>query len=90
MFYQGGIRKDRKCKIRFAYELMNQTSIMKENYFDHYRLAIRWLESVINRLNIKEEAGLVDELDDNCINEKAEAYYYLGLMYEYGFGVERS
>lgn len=24
------------------------------------------------------------------MNDKAEAYYYLGLMYEHGFGVDRS
>ena len=30
MFYEGSIKGDYKCKIKFAYELMNQTSIMKE------------------------------------------------------------
>lgn len=29
MFYEGSIKGDYKCKIKFAYELMNQTSIMK-------------------------------------------------------------
>jgi hypothetical protein len=29
MFYEGSIKGDYKCKIQFAYELMNQTSIMK-------------------------------------------------------------
>lgn len=30
MFYEGSLKGDYKCKIKFAYELMNQTSIMKE------------------------------------------------------------
>jgi len=29
MFYEGSLRKDYKCKVKFAYELMNQTSILK-------------------------------------------------------------
>lgn len=43
MFYEGGLKEDYKCKLKFAYELMNQTSIMKEEYEDHYLLAIHWL-----------------------------------------------
>lgn len=43
MFYEGGIKGDYKCKIKFAYELMNQTSIMKEEYEEQYVLAIQWL-----------------------------------------------
>lgn len=30
MFYEGSLKGDYKCKIKFAYELMNQTSVMKE------------------------------------------------------------
>lgn len=50
MFYEGSIKGDYKCKIKFAYELMNQTSIMKEEYEDHYHLAIQWLEGVVRKL----------------------------------------
>lgn len=52
MFYEGSIKGDYKCKIQFAYELMNQTSILKEEYEDHYHLAIHWLESVVRKLAI--------------------------------------
>jgi len=30
---------------------MNQTSVMKEEYEDHYHLAIQWLESVVRKLS---------------------------------------
>ncbi len=50
MFYEGSIKGDYKCKIKFAYELMNQTSIMKEEYEDHYTLANEWLASVARKL----------------------------------------
>jgi TPR repeat protein len=52
MFYEGSLKGDYKCKIKFAYELMNQTSILKEEYEEHYHLAIHWLESVVRRLSI--------------------------------------
>lgn len=81
MFYEGGLKGDYKCKIKFAYELMNQTSIMKEEYEDHYHLAIHWLESVTRKIDSEQPAGQ---------NDQAEAIFYLGLFYEHGFGTEKS
>lgn len=36
---------------------MNQTSIEKEEFEDHYRLAQHWLEEVIQHLNVMESEG---------------------------------
>ena len=55
MFYEGAVKKDFKCKVKFAYELMNQTSIMKEEYEDNYHLALQWLESVVRRLTFRDD-----------------------------------
>jgi hypothetical protein len=53
-FYEGARKGDYLSKIKFAYELMNQTSIEKEEFEDHYRLAQHWLEEVIQHLNAME------------------------------------
>lgn len=42
-FYNGGLKGDHMCRLKFAYQLINQTSIMKEEYEDHYRIAYAWL-----------------------------------------------
>lgn len=89
MFYEGSIKGDYKCKIKFAYELMNQTSIMKEEYEDHYVLAIQWLENVVRKFSRFELYEQVN-YSDVTKHERAEALFYLGLFHEHGFGVEKS
>ena len=54
-FYNGGLKGDHLCRLKFAYQLINQTSIMKEEYEDHYRIAYRWLENIVHKINISEE-----------------------------------
>jgi TPR repeat protein len=80
MFYEGSIKGDYKCKIKFAYELMSQTSIMKEQYDDHYTLAIQWLENVIRKFSRFEAYDQANhsEIDKQ---ERAEALFYLGLFH---------
>lgn len=80
MFYEGSIKGDYKCKIKFAYELMNQTSIMKEEYEDHYSLAIQWLESVVRKLS-RFEAAHPSSREEITKPERAEALFYLGLFH---------
>lgn len=83
MFYEGSLKGDYQCKIMFAYELMNQTSVMKEDYTNHFSLAIQWLEEAINEIRVKqEEKGQSKQLR----NDEGEALYYLGLFYMHGFG----
>ena len=80
MFYEGSIKGDYKCKIQFAYELMDQTSIMKEEYEDHYHLAIHWLESVVRKLSIDEEN--ISTIPSEIIKaERGEALFYLGIFH---------
>lgn len=67
---------------------MNQTSIMKEEYEDHYHLAIQWLESVVRKLTRFEEMRHL-EVEVTKL-ERSEALFYLGLFHEHGFGVEKS
>lgn len=31
-YYKGGLKGDLQSRLKFAYQLMNQTSIMKEQY----------------------------------------------------------
>ena len=69
---------------------MNQTSIEKEEFEDHYRLAQHWLEEVIQHLNAMEAEGGAPDNVRRYEVEKAEAMFYLGLFYEHGFGVEKS
>ena len=80
MFYEGSIKGDYKCKIKFAYELMNQTSILKEQYEDHYALAIHWLENVVRKF---ERTELSDQMayEEVAKSERAEALFYLGLFH---------
>ena len=83
------------CRLKFAYQLINQTSILKEEYEDHYRIAYRWLENIVHKINVSEKQAN-DSVESSLIpasytsEEKAEALYYLGLMNEYGFGVDKS
>ncbi len=53
-YYKGGLKGDLLSRLKFAYQLMNQTSIMKEQYEDHYRIAHRWLDSIIHKIDILE------------------------------------
>lgn len=50
---------------------MNQTSIEKEEFEDHYRLAQHWLEEVIQYLNVLEAEGSSAELSKRHQHEKA-------------------
>lgn len=94
-FYNGGLKGDHMCRLKFAYQLINQTSILKEEYEDHYRIAYRWLENIVHKINVSEKQAN-DSVESSLIpasytsEEKAEALYYLGLMNEYGFGVDKS
>lgn len=45
---------------------MNQTSIMKEKYEDHYILAIQWLESVIRKFS---RFDVEDETNENEVSK---------------------
>lgn len=42
-FYKGATMGDLPSKLKFAYQLMKQTSILKEEYEDHYQIAHKWL-----------------------------------------------
>lgn len=71
---------------------MNQTSVMKEQYIDHYRLAHFWLDSIVHKTDltlVTSPSGMA-QTSKHTIAQKAEALYYLGLMYEYGFGVDKN
>lgn len=68
---------------------MNQTSIIKEEYEDHYSLAIQWLEGVVRKLSRFETANPTSR-EEITKPERAEALFYLGLFHEHGFGVEKS
>jgi TPR repeat protein len=94
-YYKGGLKGDLQSRLKFTYQLMNQTSILKEHYVDHYRVAHKWMNSIIHQLH------QLDRAEQSCSKgsqlkeshspmQKAEALFYLGLMYEHGFGVERS
>lgn len=52
-FYKGGMKGDLQSRLKFAYQLMSQTSIMKDHYEDHYRMALRWLDSIVHRIDIE-------------------------------------
>jgi hypothetical protein len=56
-FYKGGVRGDIQSRLKFAYQLMNHTFIYREEYIDHYRVARRWLESIIHKLSIIDDNG---------------------------------
>ena len=85
MFYEGGIKGDSKCRLQFAYELINQTSIIKEEYEDNYNLALHWLNTIVNR-----HGPLATTQPVSGSKDRAEALFYLGLFHEHGFGVEKS
>lgn len=75
LFYDGATKGCNKCKISYAFHLMDQTAIFRQSFEDEYRVAIRWLEEVIAQSDREEDL--------------AKAFYYLGLYYEYGFGVDQ-
>lgn len=91
-FYKGGLKGDLESRLRFVYQLMNQTSVMKEQYVDHYRLAHFWLDSIIHKtdLTLVNSPSGISRTNKQTNAQKAEALYYLGLMYEYGFGVDKN
>lgn len=91
-FYRGGLKGDLESRLKFVYQLMNQTSVMKEQYIDHYRLAHFWLDSIVHKtdLTIVTSPSGMATTSKHTIAQKAEALYYLGLMYEYGFGVDKN
>lgn len=51
-YYKGGLKGDIQSRLKFAYQLMNQTTIMKEQYEDHYRIAHRWLDNIVHKISI--------------------------------------
>lgn len=101
-YYQGGMKGDIQSQLRFAYQLMNQTSIVKEKYQDHYKVAERWLDSIVYKKNTIQDRDLQQQqqydpstsMSDikptHTAEQKAQALYYLGLMYENGFGVQKN
>ena len=66
---------------------MNQTSVHKEDYEEHYHLAVQWLDSVVRKLTLFNQTV---ETDNILAEERGEALFYLGIFYENGFGVEKS
>jgi hypothetical protein len=50
---------------------MSQTSIEKEEFEDHYRLAQHWLEEVIQHLNVLEAEGGAIDITRRYETEKA-------------------
>jgi hypothetical protein len=36
---------------------MNQTSVVKDEYEEHYRMEHRWLNSIIHQIGLIEESG---------------------------------
>ena len=49
---------------------MNQTSVIKEEYEEHYHLAIQWLESVVRKLSIFGDTAHQTASEDILKSEK--------------------
>jgi TPR repeat protein len=91
-YYKAGVKGDIQSRLKFAYQLMNQTSVVKDEYEDHYRMAHRWLDDIIHQIDLIENGGPGFTMLKTKYTtvQKAEALLYLGLMYEYGLGVVKN